>query len=122
MKLASIVKRMILIVLLTWISTGCYLPIETKVTGYREYYPAIREDFTPGKTTRAEVLLIMGEPDVQGSNEKVLIYNWSKNKGAFTLTGCDMTPLNESTSFKFTFDSEGILKSLDISQLSKLDW
>jgi hypothetical protein len=112
----------LLILLLIWISTSCYLPIETKVPGFRDYYPAIREDFTPGKTTRAEVLLIMGEPDEQESNEKILIYNWSKNKGAFTLTGCDLTSLNESTSFKFIFDSEGILKSLDISQTNKLDW
>lgn len=108
--------------LFTWISTGCYIPIETKVPGYREYYPAIREDFTIGRTTRAEVLLIMGEADEQFSNEKILIYNWSKDRGVFTLTGCDATPLNESTSFKFTFDSEGILKSLDVNQTNKLDW
>ena len=122
MKLTSLVKWITLFVLLVWVSTGCYIPIETKVPGYREYYPAMREDFTPGKTTRAEGLLIMGEPDEQVSNEKILIYNWSKDRGVFTLTGCDATALNESTSFKFTFDSEGNLKSLDISQSNKLDW
>lgn len=101
--------------MLSWISTGCYLPISQRIPESREYYPAQIENFTPDKTTREEVLLILGEPDEQASDGKVLLYNWSKMAGSFTITGCDAEGIKQTQSIKFTFDSVGILKSLDTS-------
>ncbi len=111
----SLVKRVILVVLLTWVSTGCYVPISRPTMGYREYFTAAREDFTPGETTRAEVLLKMGEPDEQFQDETLLIYRWSEDQGVIAITSCVGGVLTETTSLKFTFDTAGILKSLDIS-------
>ena len=63
MKIPLSMKRMALVALLVWISTGCYVPIHKSSPESREHFPASRSDFTPGETTRADVLLKMGEPD-----------------------------------------------------------
>lgn len=115
MKISPTVKRIALVLMLTWISTGCYVPISQPGTGSRAYIPATRKDFTPGKTSRVEVLLKMGEPDELSPDESSMTYRWVENKGIVTLTGCDATSIVETTSFVFTFDEEGVLKSLDIT-------
>jgi len=115
MTIASAMRRVILVLLLVWISAGCYVPVNMNVKELRQYYPATRDDFTPGKTSRVDVLLKMGEPDELSSDEKVLFYRWGAFRGIVSVTGCDATPIDETTTFVFTFDEEGVLTSLDIA-------
>ena len=109
-------KRLAVVVMLTWLSTGCYVPLNQASPDQRVYYPATRKDFTPGATTRAEVLLKMGEPDEISVDESLLTYRWSEEKGVIFLTGCGPPPsIMATTSFSFAFDTGGVLKSLKMS-------
>ena len=101
--------------LLLWVSTGCYVPVEMRVKELRQHYPAIREDFSPGITKRVDVLLKMGEPDELSPDESILIYRWGEIRGVVSFTGCEATPVSETTAFFFNFDDEGVLKSLDLT-------
>ena len=114
MIVSLLVKRILLVVLLVWVSTGCYVPISRTTPGHREYFTASREDFTLGETTRAEVLLKMGEPDEKSQDDTLLIYRWSEDQGVIVITSCVGGVLSETTSIKLMFDTDGILKSLDI--------
>lgn len=113
-------KKLVLVALLIWGCSGCYVPLDQPDRNSREYYPAVRKDFTPGETTRAEVLLKMGEPDEHSADETVLTYRWGKSKG-FISMGNDpwerLMDFGEKTTFSFKFDKEGVLESLDISIL-----
>jgi len=103
-----------LIILLAWISTGCYVPISRPGAGSRTFFPASPDEFTIGETSRIEILFKMGEPDRLSKDEKELAYVWVEEKGVFTLTGCDAHPIVEKTTAVFRFDEKGILESLDV--------
>lgn len=114
MRIDPTVRRMALILLLTWISTGCYVPVSMQAMESRQHYPATREDFSLGVTNRTEVMLKMGEPDKLSPDEQVLTYRWAQIRGIVSVSGCDATPVVETTTFVFSFDEGAVLKSLDI--------
>lgn len=115
MRISSSTKRLLLIVLLVWISTGCYVPLEKPFSTSREYFPATRKDFTVGETSRADVLLIMGEPDGKNLDESLFIYKWSETSGVVAIACGIGVDVVKTTEYKFTFDTNGTLKRLDIS-------
>jgi hypothetical protein len=109
-------RNIVLFTLLLWISTSCYVPIRQTPPDTREYYPAWREDFTPGETSRVDVLLTMGEPDEASADETVLTYRWSTIDGIIIITQC--TPpveLTSETAILFTFDADGVLQAIDVT-------
>jgi hypothetical protein len=108
-------RSLALFVLLLWIGSGCYVPIKQTPPDSREYFPPWREDFTPGATSRVDVLLTMGEPDETNPDETILTYRWSSIDGIIIITQC--TPPVEMTSetvISFTFDEEGVLQAIDV--------
>ena len=115
MRVPTMVKKLTLVMMLTWISTGCYVPIKWSNPDYRDHFPAEAKEFTPGESTRADVLLKMGEPDERSPDGTLFTYNWSRGNGVLIVSQCGPSvSFIETTSFVFTFDEEGILKSLDI--------
>lgn len=109
-------KHLWLLALLLWISTGCYVPIRQTPPDSREYYPEWRENFTPGETSRVDVLLTMGEPDEVSTDEMTLIYRWSSVDGIVIVTQCN--PPMEVTSeivLSYTFDEYGVLQEIDVT-------
>jgi hypothetical protein len=108
-------RNIALFALLLWISTGCYVPIRQTPPDTREYFPAWREDFMPGETSRVEVLLAMGEPDEVSADETVLTYRWSAIDGIIIISQC--TPpieLTSETVMSFRFDTNGVLRAIDV--------
>lgn len=81
----------------------------------REYFPATRKDFTVGKTSRLDVLLIMGEPDKKAPDESLLVYKWFETIGVVAIACGIGGEVVKTTTYKFTFDTKGTLKKLDIS-------
>ena len=118
MRLSSSARRLLLIVLLVWISAGCYVPIKPPQSPFstsREYFPATRKDFTVGETSRAGVLLTMGEPDEKALDESLLTYKWFETIGVIGIACGIGGEVIKTTTYKFTFDTNGTLKKLDIS-------
>ncbi len=48
---------------------------------------------SPGRTTRSEVLSLLGEPSVQWNAERVLVYNWSVRESRIVLVSNQKQPL-----------------------------
>jgi len=60
---------------------GCALLPTPTVVGYSEIPSKTIESFEPGKTTRAEVLLKLGEPGERSENDRVFVYHWQQVAG-----------------------------------------
>jgi len=109
-------KNLALFAMLLWVGTGCYMPIKQTPPDTRDYYPAWRENFSVGETSRVDVLLTMGEPDETSNDETVLTYRWSTIDGLIVITQC--TPpleLTSETIISFTFDIDGVLQDIDVA-------
>lgn len=109
-------KQLALFALLLWVASGCYLPIRQTPQDSREYYPATPELFTPGESSRTDVLLAMGEPDDASPDQTVLSYRWSSIDGIIVVSQC--TPpieLQRETVITFSFDEHGILQSAELT-------
>lgn len=112
--MAPRVKHWLLAALLLWTSSGCYLPIQQTPPDSRAHYPTSHDQFVPGETSRADVLLAMGEPDAVAADEAILTYRWSRVDGIIVITQC--TPpveVGSETIIEFTFDDDGVLRSVD---------
>ena len=48
---------------------------------------------SPGRTTRSEVVSLLGEPSVQWDAERVLVYNWSVRESRIVLVSNQKQPL-----------------------------
>lgn len=75
-------SRYLLSFSLSALGAGCimYVPDSWTHSPREERATAIIPQIVPGHTTKAEVLLTLGEPDEVSSDERRLIYGWSKVK------------------------------------------
>lgn len=109
-------KQLGLFILLLWVSTGCYVPIKQVPLESREHFPARYNAFAPGQASRADVMLVMGEPDSVSTDESTLTYRWLAIDGIIVITQC--TPpleLSSETTLTFYFDEDGVLQDVNIA-------
>ena len=109
-------KHLALFVLLLWVSTGCYVPIRQVPSESREHFPARYGELAPGQVSRADVMLVMGEPDSASTDESTLTYRWFSIDGVIVVTQC--TPpleLSSETTLTFFFDENGVLQDVNMT-------
>jgi outer membrane protein assembly factor BamE (lipoprotein component of BamABCDE complex) len=73
---------MVLLVLAGVGLIGCSILIPTpSIVGYSEITNKTIESLEPGKTTRADVLLKLGEPGERLKNDRIFVYYWKQVAG-----------------------------------------
>ena len=73
---------MVLLVLAGVGLSGCSILIPTpSVVGYSVIPNKTVESLVPGKTTRADVLLKLGEPGKRFENDRIFVYHWEQIAG-----------------------------------------
>ncbi len=60
---------------------GCILIPTPSVSGYSVITNKAIESLEPGKTTRADVLLKLGEPGERLENDRIFVYHWEQVAG-----------------------------------------
>ena len=78
--------RMVLLVLTGVGLSGCILIPTPSVVGYSVITNKSIESLEPGKTTRADVLLKLGEPGERLEDDRIFVYHWEQ------VTGFGMVP------------------------------
>lgn len=73
--------RMVLLVLTGVGLGGCILIPTPSVSGYSVITDKTIESLEPGKTTRADVLLKLGEPGERLENDRIFVYHWEQIAG-----------------------------------------
>ena len=73
--------RMVLLVLTGVGLSGCILIPTPSVVGYRVIPNKTTESLEPGKTTRADVLLKLGEPRERLEDDRIFVYHWEQVAG-----------------------------------------
>jgi len=73
--------RMVLLVFTAVGLGGCILIPTPTVSGYSVITDKTIESFEPGKTTRADVLLKLGEPGERLEDDRVFVYHWEQVAG-----------------------------------------
>ena len=73
--------RMLLLVFTGMVLSGCVLIPTPSVVGHSVIPDKTVESLEPGKTTRADVLLKLGEPSERLENDRVFVYHWKQEAG-----------------------------------------
>ena len=73
--------RMVLLVLTGVGLSGCFLIPTPSVVGYSVITNKTIESLEPGKTTRADVLLKLGEPGERMEDDRIFVYHWEQVAG-----------------------------------------
>ncbi len=106
--------------ILLFLCVGClYIPMLDQVTAdsrgeiEEEYLELLEVDYT----TRAEVVLILGEPEYAAGGDKFFIYSWERVYGAFIICAyprCDGIPVTKEFFLLIEFDEEGFMTRYEI--------
>jgi hypothetical protein len=108
----AVILRLCLAFALTMGLTGCFVPMPHTNTGYARSNVGKRtpEQFTPGQTTREDMILQLGEPDAVSLDEREFAYREEKLYGLWAVgifgagTG---GPVYRNQFWIFKFDSQG---------------
>ena len=73
--------RMVMLVLIGVGLSGCILIPTPSVVGYRVIPNKTIESLETGKTTRADVLLKLGEPGERLEDDRIFVYHWEQVAG-----------------------------------------
>ena len=69
-----------------------------------------------GTTTREDILLQFGEPDVTLKRQTVFVYRWTRVRG-YLIVGAgysgDIAPIGKTTLLMFEFDPQNLLKRFE---------
>ena len=57
----------------------------------------------------------MGEPDQKALDESLLVYKWFETIGVVAIACGIGGEVVKTTTYKFTFDNNGVLRKLDIT-------
>lgn len=103
--------------ILLFLCVGClYIPMLDQVTAdsrgeiEEEYLELLEVDYT----TRAEVVLILGEPEYAAGGDKFFIYSWERDYGDITIWGLGHGPVTEEFFLLIEFDEEGYMTRYEI--------
>jgi hypothetical protein len=116
----------LVVVVLALGTTGCVIiPIPTPHynTGFARtnLTQLTPRQFTPGHSTREDVILTLGEPDAVSADEQALVYRSEKTVAFLiigTVGGATGGPMDKQYFYFFAFDSQGHLQS--ITQTNRL--
>lgn len=112
-------SRWIVLVLVAGALAGCPVPIPRHydATSRQNLGPEIQAALVPGVTTRAEVMLLLGEPDGAADDESWLAYGsiYSKGGVVFVLFAGSSGAGAGSEKIEYrrlvvTFDAQGVLR------------
>jgi outer membrane protein assembly factor BamE (lipoprotein component of BamABCDE complex) len=123
LKLASQIRRGILAVFLAGVvslGAGCLVvPIPTNRVGEysrKDIKPEVIESLAPGRATREEVLLQLGEPDEFHADGSEYRYHWERVKwdilwfvGAGNTGAGGDIPINKNHNLVINFDPAGVV-------------
>lgn len=96
-------------------STGCLVwpfPTGDLLSGRGRILPEYASPLEPGQTTREDVLLRLGEPDVVLDGGSVFIYQWTEVRGFVTFGGHGTAvaiPIPGHRDLRLEFDAQGRL-------------
>ena len=103
--------------ILLFLCVGClYIPMFDQVTaGSRgEIEEGNLEFLEVDYTTRAEVVLILGEPEYAAGGDKFFIYSWERDYGEMTIWLIGPVPVTKEVFLLIEFDEEGFMTRYDI--------
>ena len=109
--------------ILLFLCVGClYIPMLDQVTAdsrgeiEKEYLELLEVDYT----TRAEVILILGEPESAAGGDKFFIYSWERLYGLFIACSyyfsCAELPVAKEFFLLIEFDEEGYMTRYEIRE------
>ncbi len=108
--------------ILLFLCVGClYIPMLDQVTAdsrgeiEEENLELLEVDYT----TRAEVVLILGEPGYAAGGDKFFIYSWDRLYGLFIICGqynCGELPVTKEFFLLIEFDEEGFMTRYEIRE------
>jgi len=115
--------RLVLALVLAVCASGCIIiPIPTPElnsgitrTNIGQNSP---QQFALGKTTRGEVVSVLGEPDAISPDELMMGYRSSKIRGIFmvgTVGAASGSPITKDSYLVFKFDARGVLQKMESS-------
>ena len=102
--------RRVLLVLTGVGLSGCILIPTPSVVGYSEITNKTIESLEPGKTTRADVLLKLGEPGERLENDRIFVYHWTQVAGFGMLPTALGGTITNDHYLAFEFGSDNRLK------------
>jgi len=100
-------------ILFLCLGSGCfYIP-------YFQYIYKVPDEKTlasikEGVTSKEDILMMLGEPDRVGNNERFFIYWWLKKTGYIAGYPADLVPLTDISVMYINFDENNIVKKLEI--------
>ena len=123
------VLRLAVLLIFCAAAPGCImLPIPTgehdskDLPGRTNVKPELIQDIGVGRTTRAEVLLALGEPDGVFAEDRVFAYLWSRAAGYFFFailagpaSGGSATTVGKGYILVIEFDDRGIVRRREVS-------
>ena len=101
--------RMVLLVLMGVGLSGCFLIPTPSVVGYSVITDKSIESLEPGKTTRADVLLKLGEPGERLEGDRIFVYHWVHVTG-FGVMPTDMGTITHDHYLGLEFGPDNRLK------------
>jgi hypothetical protein len=97
---------------------GCIL-IPTPPMGIHEIPAERLATLQPGKTTRIDVLMVFGNPDIRLRDDRVFIYRWDRVRAVGGAIGGAPLAINDHYAFAIEFDGSGrVARSGDFSAFS----
>jgi hypothetical protein len=91
---------------------GCCVPVPTVPHSFKAPDQEAVESFTPGATTRADVLLLLGEPKHRLDDDRFLMYEWTVAYGYLYVIGYTretLLPIDSPEYMCFEFGSDSHL-------------
>ena len=121
----SNLSRLGWLLLLSFTLSGCVMipiPRDSNPPGTRQNItPEIVSPIIPGQTTKAEVLLALGEPDETSEDGSRWAYHWFKRKGTFIWIniggGFGAFDLDKEYVFNITFDEKNLVLETAVHDL-----
>lgn len=116
-------KSMLRILTLSFFLTGAgclYIPTphHSLLAGRGMIEEATIQHYQPGVTTRAEILLNLGEPDATLSSQSIFVYTWTRTQGYLVMGGYgrgEILTIGSTSLLLMEFDDRNCLKRVKLS-------
>lgn len=106
---------------LSVVCAGC--PIATNEYGRHSrtnVSEATAQTIIPGRTTREEVLLALGDPDEVSTDGNSFVYRWTKAK-LVVVTPFPTSPMGKKYQLLVSFDEHGVVTQREVQESFTLD-
>lgn len=111
------IKRLFAIAAALLLVTGCViLPLPEHGGWGESISPDAIDKLVPGTTSRAEVLLALGQSSMELLDDHAYVYRWERNVGIFAMYGGDTGGIPVPRQLCLEFDNNGILSRKEFFQ------